>query len=213
MAKSREQVRSEFDRAPDVDRWLRDELADFFADAGADARTREATVSAVADNNAYGRDRFEQSQLDPGAVALFSLAVTGPHGKHLAGSFRELPSAVTLLELCAGLCAPDDQVTVSTVHTGGRLVTATASWPFSMHDAVAMTAPRPPSPADPLDRLLAGPADVPADPGADDGVVLEGCDPLERLELGRLLARRVRPALVAAVAAAAFLAGRRSPRR
>jgi hypothetical protein len=119
---------------------LLDELHAWFASDLTEAEDRRNVVrgalhTATEDARAWLADRLE-----PGALVRVDLLLDGPLG-HRHSVFTSLPTPLALLLICLDQCRDGDEVTVVQELAKCGRVRASATWPFGMDEAEALTRP------------------------------------------------------------------------
>lgn len=137
MAKTPEQIRSEFADAGDAAEWLMLEYCEFFAALSADEQI------AVLDQIDIDLDWMQETNYEPGETTSWELEIFRAEKRAHITAFTEAPPAVGLLDCLSGICEFGDGVVVTHRRAGLADVTLTASWPLGMDETLRLTSPEP----------------------------------------------------------------------
>ncbi len=124
--------------------WLLDELEHWFAHDRPNGRERRAIVRDALRQATDDARSWLAARCEPGDLVRVDLIVDGPRG-HRHSVFADLPTPLSLLLVCLDQCQVGDEVTVvQELAKAGRKRT-TATWPFGMDEAEALTRPAVPA--------------------------------------------------------------------
>lgn len=141
MSKSDRQVLREFMSAPSVEDWVRSEAWDYLVGDLDDSTAAQERFSEAIRNLAPLREEFFACQADTDEILGVLIGIHGRNHPDQVGLFRQLPSPLVLLEMCAAMCEVGDEVVVAHRYGSGHDHWATAIWPFGVDKAADLTAP------------------------------------------------------------------------
>ena len=127
-----EDILDAYRAAEDPHQWLFTELVDYFGDT--------ESVAELFDNLEARLEQFHDSAADPDLPLGFDVFVHHREGPSSRLLLRELPHPVELLWVLCENAQPGDTVAVDHHYTD-HVVSASAVWPFSIHDAELLTSP------------------------------------------------------------------------
>lgn len=136
------QVRTEYARMHDPEKWLEEELGDYFS---INAEDREDVISSAVDRALIGFEKFEQAEID--GVRLLQVKISFSSGVWqetpivFESFYDSLPNPETFLMLCNINCSDDELVQITHMFSNGTSVLFSSMWPFGMDSAVMMVSP------------------------------------------------------------------------
>lgn len=120
--------------------WLLDELEHWLAGDLADGRARTRVVAGTLRAATEEAHRWLEQRCDPDQLVRVDLVLCGERG-HRHSVFTSLPSPVALLLICLDQCRVGDEVKVVQELAKAGRVASSATWPFGMDEAEALTRP------------------------------------------------------------------------
>ncbi len=121
-------------------RWLLREIGSFLGDA-TDPAIRDAFARDALRNGHHDFESFATSRCAPDDVAVVRLDVLRDDAIVRTSWYRQVPSPIGLLVVCAGICVDGDRVRLVQITASLTRVTAEDDWPFGLATAEQMSIP------------------------------------------------------------------------
>lgn len=141
--KPHHQIVEEYRRSQNVQDWLVEEVADFFASPTDSDITAIENACTMIEQAEESFDAFASSERPDDQLVGFRVLITRGNSVVLHTQYSVLPSPLSLLLLCSEVANEGDQISVTHTLAVDPDVVLSAPWPLGMYEAALMCTPNP----------------------------------------------------------------------